>query len=169
MLKLDPYKLPEINSNKYSKSVVISSYRENNLHLFIFFKKRKEKRSSHKTDMKFNFSNCGVVQYRFLSRRSSTEQTEYICSDKGEKLDLMCSRVGDRFQRYAGYIHCFWSDVYPRESYESFRSFSTNKTSKQQKEKKINSSEEHRAEIWDLCSPCNPTGQQTAIFFRPLQ
>lgn len=67
--------------------------------------------------MKFNFSAWSDSVQIFISALEC--RAEYICSDNCEKLVLMCSQVGNRLERYGGYIHCFKPAIYPQRLTES--------------------------------------------------
>lgn len=116
------------------------------------FEKKRERRKERR-----NSSNKKRYEILFLRLRSDSVQIvisaledrpEYICSDNGEKLDLTCSRGGNRSEIYGGYIHCFWSAIYPRTPSGSrngiIRSLGTEKPTNSSDYKQ----EEHRAEMF---------------------
>lgn len=93
LININPQKI----RNKYSKPAVIAWYRENNLHLF------------EKSQVIKEIWNpiSQTVEWFSTDFYLRTRAAEYKCSDNSEKLHLICSQVGNRWQRYGWYIHCF--------------------------------------------------------------
>lgn len=93
LININPQKI----RNRYSKSAVMPWDRENNLHLF------------EKSQVIKEIWNpiSQTVEWFSTDFYLRTRAAEYKCSDNSEKLHLICSQVGNRWQRYGWYIHCF--------------------------------------------------------------
>lgn len=109
--------------------------------------------------MKFNFSAWSDSVQIFIS--ALEYRPEYICADNCEKLVLMCSQVGNRLERYGGYIHCFKPAIYPQRLTESHTESS--EVSAQRNKITITAviikerSTEQRSTIGSItCVSCNP-------------